>query len=96
MKTTYALAAVPSILVLITLGAAPLLRTRWGRAGVHAWLAAWIFLVGVAYWAQPRPGSAPREPTQPAHSRVLSRPAFSSMKRRISSAIASSFSHCSL
>jgi hypothetical protein len=53
MKTTYALTAVPSILVLITLGAAPLLRTRWGRAGVHAWLAAWIFLVGVAYWAQP-------------------------------------------
>lgn len=53
MKTTYALAAVPSILVLITLGAAPLMRTRWGRAGVHGWLAAWILLVGVAYWAQP-------------------------------------------
>ena len=53
MKTTYALAAVPSLLVLITLGTAPLLRTRWGRAGVHAWLAAWIFLVGVAYWALP-------------------------------------------
>jgi hypothetical protein len=53
MKTTYALAAVPSILVLITLGAEPLLRTRIGRAGVHAWLAGWIFLVGVAYWALP-------------------------------------------
>jgi hypothetical protein len=57
MKTTYALAAVPSILALILLGAAPLLRTRWGRAGVHGWLAAWIFLVGVAYRAQPIPGS---------------------------------------
>jgi hypothetical protein len=53
MKTTYALAAVPSIVVLIALGAAPLLRTRWGRAGAHGWLAAWIFLVGVAYCAQP-------------------------------------------
>ena len=58
MKTTYALAAAPSILVLIMLGAAPLLRTRVGRAGVHAWLAAWIFLVGVAYWALP-PASSP-------------------------------------
>ncbi len=61
MKTTYALAAVPSILVLIMLGTAPLLRTRSGRAGVHAWLAAWIFLVGVAYWAQsPAPDPTPR------------------------------------
>jgi hypothetical protein len=60
MKTTYALAAGPSILVLILLGTAPLLRTRWGRSGVHGWLAAWILLVGVAYRAQPAlltPGS---------------------------------------
>ena len=54
IKTTYALAAVPSLVVLILLGTEPLLRTHWGRAGVHAWLAAWIFLVGVAYWGLPR------------------------------------------
>jgi hypothetical protein len=65
MKTTYALAAVPSILVLITLGAAPLLRSRWGRAAVHGWLAAWILLVGVAYWAQP-PARVPTAHATPA------------------------------
>jgi hypothetical protein len=51
IKATYALGAVPSIAVLIVTGVEPLLRRRWGRAVIHAWLAAWILLVGAGYWA---------------------------------------------
>lgn len=51
IKSAYALAAVPFMVLLIVYGLEPLIRRYWGRVFVFTWMAAWVMLVGVGYWA---------------------------------------------
>jgi hypothetical protein len=50
IKASYALAALPCLVVLIAVGLEPLLRGRASRTLLVAWLAGWVLFVGAGYW----------------------------------------------
>jgi hypothetical protein len=52
LKASYALAALPSLAVLIAAGFEPLMRYRTTRALLHAWIAGWVVLVYAGYWVR--------------------------------------------